>query len=355
MRRVRWEFESGKCGRGKNRLVGGSGRAEVVKYEYTIRGDYGLEDEDPVNGAMEAAWGWWSWGIGPRRNSAADELGLDPDISPHFESSKEKGPASKSTRIIKDALENRDSAYAILSLPPPKSKHVLHPLPPLPLPSPNQANRIPKVHPSQTRPAERIPHKPLQLPRQPPDGRHLVGQVLILLLPQPAPRRRRAENEPLLVVGAVGAGGVVHAREHHQRVARLELRVSEEEAAAGRRMPFVLDAIVAAAAATIIIITHRLRGRRDGVVPEVGAGDEAGGAVGAGAAGRGDEDGHARVAAADVVGGGGGLVVVGVVVAVEGLLAGAGEEAEDDGVAELGGRGAAFVLGADLEGGVWFV
>lgn len=67
------------------------------------------------------------------------------------------------------------------------------------------------------------------------------------------------------------------------------------------------------------------------------AGDEPRGAVGAGAPRCGDKDGHAGVAALDVVAGGGLLVVVGVVVAVEDLLAGAGEEAENDGVAELGG------------------
>ena len=50
------------------------------------------------------------------------------------------------------------------------------------------------------------------------------------------------------------------------------------------------------------------------------------------------------------MGSGGLLVVVGVVVAMEDLLAGAGLDAEDDGVAELGGGGAAFVFGADLVG-----
>lgn len=42
--------------------------------------------------------------------------------------------------------------------------------------------------------------------------------------------------------------------------------------------------------------------------------------------------------------------MVSVVVAMEDLLAGAGLDAEDDGVAELGGGGTAFVFGADLVG-----
>lgn len=64
----------------------------------------------------------------------------------------------------------------------------------------------------------------------------------------------------------------------------------------------------------------------------MGAGDEARGAVAAGAARAGDEEADAEVSA-DVVGGDGGVVdVADDVVAVEGLRGGAGADFEDGGV-----------------------
>lgn len=77
-------------------------------------------------------------------------------------------------------------------------------------------------------------------------------------------------------------------------------------------------------------------GEGDAVVPEVGAGDEAGGAVVAGAAGVGDEEAHGGVAAQRVFFCRGLEVVLDDVVTVEPLAGSTGEEAEGDGVVELG-------------------
>lgn len=86
----------------------------------------------------------------------------------------------------------------------------------------------------------------------------------------------------------------------------------------------------------------------DAIVPEVRAGDEAGGAVGRGAGGAGDEEAQHGVAAEVVRGAGGVLGVVDVVVAVQALGGRAGGDGEGDGGAELGGGGAGARLSAVL-------
>lgn len=157
----------------------------------------------------------------------------------------------------------------------------------------NNLHRIIHLHPPHERPRKRIPHKPPQLHRQLQHLLPLTCQILVLFLPQITPGRKRAVYQPFLVLSRVGARTVIAPTEHHQCIARLELGLADEGSLGGRGWG------------------------RLGVSPEVGARDEAGGAVGDGGAFAGHEEPDAVVAAQGVGAGGWGPGVVDGIVAVE--------------------------------------
>lgn len=143
-------------------------------------------------------------------------------------------------------------------------------------------HRVLEIHPAQERPGQTIANQLLEGQGQLAHLLHRVDEVLVLLLAQESAGHECAIHEALLLVHLtvlvrlvclVGATAVETAAEHHEAVAGLELGVE------------------------CLLFPWRARG----VVPQVGARDEAGGAVASGRLLAGDEEADARVAAEVVV------------------------------------------------------
>ena len=165
---------------------------------------------------------------------------------------------------------------------------------------------IVQLHPPHERLTNRPPTEHLQPKRQPLDSLDIITNILILLLPDPSSRRKRRPHHPGRLA-LILRTPVEEPTQHHHAVARLQLWLHGE----------------------------RLAGEHV-VIPQMAAGDEARGAVGAVGGCVGDEETHASVSAEGVGFRGGLPVVIDDVVAVEALRASPRANDEALGVVQLG-------------------
>lgn len=85
------------------------------------------------------------------------------------------------------------------------------------------SKRIIHLHPAQEGFAEGVSHEFLQPGRVLLDLFHVIGKVLIFLLPQITARGEGRVQQPFLVLRGVGGRAMVTARQHHESIARIKL------------------------------------------------------------------------------------------------------------------------------------